>query len=87
MAAAVPIKGCPSRLGVYFGGVDRLARSQQITSSCSSHHAVYNESDEHSYSHHEILLSAFPLALEWMDFDPEQPDKKGQWNGTETQRL
>ena len=39
---------------------------------------VYSESDNHSYCHHEILLSAFPLALEWMDFDPEQPDKKGE---------
>ena len=39
--------------------------------------AVYSESDNHNYCHHEILLSAFPLALEWLDFDPEQPDKKG----------
>ena len=38
---------------------------------------VYSESDDHSYCHHEILLTSFPLALEWMDFDPEQPDKKG----------
>lgn len=40
--------------------------------------SVYSESDDHAHSHHEILLTAFPLALEWMDFDPEQPDKKGQ---------
>ena len=40
--------------------------------------AVYSESDNHNYCHHEILLSAFPLALEWLDFDPEQPDKKGE---------
>ena len=39
---------------------------------------VYSESDNHNYCHHEILLSAFPLALEWLDFDPEQPDKKGE---------
>lgn len=38
---------------------------------------VYSEGDDHAYSHHEVLLTAFPLALEWMDFDPEQPDKKG----------
>lgn len=40
--------------------------------------SVYSESDEHAYSHHEILLSSFPLALEWMDYDPEEPDKKGE---------
>ena len=40
--------------------------------------SVYSESDDHAHSHHEILLTSFPLALEWMDFDPEQPDKKGQ---------
>ena len=39
--------------------------------------AVYSESEDHVYSHHEVLLTAFPLALEWMDFDPEQPDKIG----------
>lgn len=40
--------------------------------------AVYSENDNHNYCHHEVLLSAFPLALEWLDFDPEQPDKKGE---------
>lgn len=40
--------------------------------------AVYNEEDDHSYSHHEVLLAAFPLALEWLDYDPEQPDQKGR---------
>ena len=38
---------------------------------------VYSESEQHSYCHHEVLLSSFPLALEWLDFDPEQPDKRG----------
>ena len=23
------------------------------------------------------MLTSFPLALEWMDFDPDQPDKRG----------
>lgn len=40
---------------------------------------MYSETDNHNYCHHEILLSAFPLALEWLDFDPEQPDKKGEF--------
>jgi len=38
---------------------------------------VFNEEDDHSHSHHEILLTSFPLALEWLDFDPEQPELKG----------
>ena len=38
---------------------------------------VFSEDDFHSYSHHEILLTSFPLALEWTDFDPGEPDKKG----------
>lgn len=39
--------------------------------------AVYDEEDGHSYCHHEVLLTSYPLAIEWMDFDPEQPDVKG----------
>lgn len=39
--------------------------------------AVFNENDDHSYSHHEILLTAFPLAIEWLDYDPEQPHQNG----------
>ena len=38
---------------------------------------VFSDGDFHCYCHHEILLTSFPLALEWMDFDPGEPDKKG----------
>lgn len=27
--------------------------------------------------HHDILLEAFPLAIEWFDFDPEDTSKPG----------
>ena len=38
---------------------------------------MFSDDDFHCYSHHEILLTSFPLAMEWMDFDPGEPDKKG----------
>ena len=39
---------------------------------------VFSEEEDHSYSHHEVLLTSFPLALEWLDYDPEQPEQKGK---------
>ena len=39
--------------------------------------AVFNEDDDHSYCHHEILITAFPLAIEWLDYHPENPQQKG----------
>ena len=44
-----------------------------ILSSCS----VFSESECHSYCHHEILINSYPLTLEWLDYDPEEPDVKG----------
>lgn len=35
---------------------------------------VYNESDSALFCHHDILLPSFPLALEWIDYDPSDPD-------------
>jgi periodic tryptophan protein 1 len=38
---------------------------------------VYSEKDGHHFCHHDIMLGAFPLTLEWLDYDPDFPDKKG----------
>lgn len=39
---------------------------------------VFDDTDNHSYCHHEILINAYPLALEWLDYDPGQPEVKGK---------
>jgi len=37
---------------------------------------VYNDVEDALYIHHDILLPSFPLALEWLAFDPES-DTRG----------
>ncbi len=37
---------------------------------CNLEVYVYNESDDNLYCHHDVLLPSFPLALEWLDYDP-----------------
>lgn len=33
--------------------------------------AVFDEVDTHLFVHHDVMLASYPLALEWLDFDPE----------------
>ena len=40
---------------------------------------MYNEEDNHSFCHHEVLINAYPLAIEWLDYDPDEPDVKGMY--------
>eukprot|EP00731_Ephydatia_muelleri_P018501 Em0011g541a len=48
-----------------------VGRADEEFSSVEVH--VYTSSEHHAYSHHEILLTAFPLCMEWMDYAPDKP--------------
>ena len=40
---------------------------------------VFSEADDHTYCHHEILVGEFPLVMEWLNFDPNQPEEYGMY--------
>lgn len=42
---------------------------------------VYDETEENLYVHHDLMLPAFPLCLEWLDFPPNNGSSENNNNG------
>lgn len=58
-------------------GTDNLILVGHVEGDCPSLEVyIYNDTEDALYVHHDILLPSFPLALEWLSFDPES-DTKG----------
>jgi len=55
-----------------------LAMGKMSGDFCSLEVYVYNEAEDNMFCHHDILLPTFPLALEWLSFDPSE-DKPGNY--------